>query len=96
MMMLGDRLERCRGEHPEAVVASLAVVEDLDVVEDFAAEIAAGRPGSAVDELFLERGEEALGDGVVVAIAAAAYGLGDAGGAGLLAEGERDVLAALV
>jgi hypothetical protein len=49
-----------------------------------------------VDELFLEGREEALGDGVVVAVAAAAHRLRDAGGAGLLAEGERDGLAALV
>jgi hypothetical protein len=46
-----------------------------------------------VDELFLQGGEEALRDGVVEAVAASAHRLGDAGGAGLLAEGERDELA---
>ena len=42
-----------------------------------------------MDELLLERGEEALGDGVVEAVAAAAHRLGDPGGAGLLAEGQE-------
>ena len=49
-----------------------------------------------MDELLLERGEEALGDGVVVAVSAAAHRLRDPGGAGLLAEGEADELAALI
>jgi hypothetical protein len=45
-------------------VAALAVVEDLDVVKDLGAKLGLGRPGAAVDELLLERREEALGDGV--------------------------------
>jgi hypothetical protein len=49
-----------------------------------------------VDELFLQGREEALGDGVVVAVAAAAHRLRDPGGARLLAEGKRDKLAALI
>ena len=49
-----------------------------------------------MDELLLERGEEALGDGVVVAVALGAHRAGDAGVAGGLAEGQRDVLRALV
>jgi hypothetical protein len=53
-------------------VTPAAVKEDLDVVEDLAAEFGLGRPGAPVDEFLLERGEEALGDGVVPAIAAAA------------------------
>jgi hypothetical protein len=48
------------------------------------------------DELFLQRREEALCDGVVEAVTARAHRLGDAGGAGLLTEGQRDELAALV
>ena len=44
---------------------------------------------------FFERGEEALGDGVVEAVAAAAHRLGDARGAGLLAEGQADELPGL-
>ena len=45
-----------------------------------------------MDEFLLERGEEALGDGVVVAVALGAHRAGDAGVAGGLAEGQRDVL----
>src|SRR5215213_7364222 len=91
MMMVSDRLKLRGREHVEAAVA-LAVVEDLDVVKDLGPEIGSGRPGAAVDELFLERGEEALSDRVIEAIAARSHRLGDAGGAGLLAEGQRDVL----
>jgi hypothetical protein len=40
-----------------------------------------------VDELLRERGEEALGDGVVEAVAAAPHRAGDASFAGGLAEG---------
>ena len=77
-------------------MASVAVVEDLDVVEDLGAQFGLRGPGAAVDELLLQRGEEALGDGVIEAVALAAHRLGDPGGAGLLAEGEADELAALV
>ena len=42
------------------------VVEDLDVVKDLSSQLLAIGPGAAVDELFLERGEEALGDRVRV------------------------------
>jgi hypothetical protein len=45
-----------------------------------------------VDELFLDGGEEALGDGVVVGAALGAHRDGDAGVAGLLAEAQSDVL----
>jgi len=45
-------------------VPASGVVEDLDVVEDLLAELLSVRPGAAVDELLLEGGEEALGDGV--------------------------------
>jgi hypothetical protein len=77
-------------------VPAAAVEEDLDVLEDLGSELGLREPAAAVHELLLERGGEALGDGVVVAVAAAAHRLGDAGGAGLLAERERDELAALV
>ena len=44
---------------------------------------------------FLKGGEEALGHGVIEAVAAAAHRLGDAGGAGLLSEGQSDELPGL-
>src|SRR5215217_3176200 len=92
MMMVGNRLELRWGEKAERGVPAAAVVEDLDVVEDLVAQLGLGWPAAAVDELFLERREEALGDGVVVAVAAAAHRLRDPGGARLLAEGKRDEL----
>jgi hypothetical protein len=45
-------------------VTTVAVVERLDVLEDRGAELAPGRPGAPMDELLLQRGKEALGDGV--------------------------------
>jgi hypothetical protein len=69
-------------------VPAAAVEEDLDVLEDLGPELGLRRPCAAVDELFLERGEEALGDGVIEAVTAAAHRLSDAGGACLLAEGQ--------
>src|SRR5215217_1020611 len=84
-----------RGEHSERGVASAAVVEDLDEVEDLRAQLGLLGPRAPVDELLLERREEAFGDAVVVAVAAAAHRLGDPGGAGLLTERERDELPGL-
>src|SRR3954463_1605534 len=95
MMMVGDRLELRGGEKAERGVPAAAVEEDLDVLEDLGAQFGLGWPAAAVDELLLQRREEALGDGVVVAVAAAAHRLGDAGGAGLLGEGQRDELPGL-
>ena len=79
-------------EHPERGVPANAVVEGLDVVEDLGGQLAAGRPGAAVKrQFFLERGEEALGDGVVVAVALGfPIQLSDPGLAGSLAEGQGE------
>ena len=60
-------------EHPERRVSADAVVERLDVVEDLRGELAARRPGAAVDEFLLERGEEALGDGVEAPMSTAGW-----------------------
>jgi hypothetical protein len=53
-------------------VAALAVVERLGVLEHGGLELEPRRPAAAVDELLLERGEERLGDGVGVGVAAGA------------------------
>jgi hypothetical protein len=81
---------------PEMAVAALAVIEDLDVVEDLGPQFDLRGPGAAVDELCFEGREEALGDGVVEAVALGAHRLRDPGGPGLLAEGQRHELAALI
>ena len=46
---------------------ALAVVVRFDVAEQFGPQAGQGWPWSEVHEFFLERGEEGLGDGVVVA-----------------------------
>jgi len=54
------------------------VVPALDVVEDGPVEPGQGRPGAVIDELAVDSGEEALGDGVVSAFALAGDGQDDA------------------
>ena len=61
-------------------MAALAVVPDLDPLEDGRPRRGAGRPGPGVDELGLEGGEEALGHGVVEAVARPAHRAVDAAG----------------
>ena len=56
----------------------MPVVEDLDVLEDFAASVRPRLERVVSDELLLERREEALGDGVVPAVALAAHALAHA------------------
>src|SRR5918997_256153 len=75
-------------EVAEGGMAALAVVEGLDVVEDGGPGLLAGPPGLSVEQLGLEGGEEALGDGVVPTGAGAADALADlpvgqAGGVGV-------------
>ena len=96
MLFVCDSLVLARGELPESGVASSAIVEDLDVLEDLAAELSLGRPCVTVDQLLLERREEALGDGVIEAVTPRAHRLCDPSGPSLLAERQRHVLAALI
>ena len=55
----------------------LAVVEELEVLDELGARRGARGPGGAVDELDLHRREEALGDGVVPAVAPPAHAADD-------------------
>src|SRR5205823_1661665 len=55
-----------------------------------------GREGATAKQVLLERGEEALGDGVVKAVAFRAHRAVDADLAAALAEAQRDVLRPLV
>ena len=52
---------------------ALWIVKHLDVVKHVPPRFLAGPVGAAPDPLALEEVEEALGDGVVVAIAASAH-----------------------
>src|SRR6185312_893741 len=74
-------LEDGRRLAAESRVATPAVVEDLDVLVDRVGGLAAGRPAAPVNELPLQRSEEALDDGVVPAVAPAAEAALDAVGA---------------
>src|SRR5215213_5467423 len=76
----------------ECRVAALAVVEDLDEIEDRRAQPGSGRPGVAVEQLAFQRGEEALGDGVVQRIPDRSHGSDEARGVQAAAVGERGVL----
>jgi hypothetical protein len=58
-------------------MSSLPIVEELEVLEQVSARRGARGPRSVVNELDLERREEALGDGVVPAIATAAHAADD-------------------
>src|SRR6266542_6985237 len=64
-------------EIPESRMPSLPVIEPLDVVEELGARRRPRLPRRVVDELDLQRGEEALGDRVVPAIAPAAHAAHD-------------------
>src|SRR5437899_6397730 len=55
----------------------LPIVEELQVLEEIGARGGTRGPGSVVDELDLQRREEALGDGVVPAIAPTAHAAHD-------------------
>jgi hypothetical protein len=58
----------------ERGVQSERVVEGLDVVEDCGAGFAAVEQGAATEQVLRQRGEEALGDGVVVGRGSALWG----------------------
>ena len=55
-------------------MASLSVVEDLDILEEGGLQLPARLPGAAIEQLGLQGGEEALRHGVVVGISATAHG----------------------
>src|SRR5256712_14063741 len=55
----------------------LPIVEELEVLEELGARRRPSGPGRVMDQLDFQRREEALGDGVVPAIAAAAHTAAD-------------------
>src|SRR6185295_16840479 len=77
-------------------VKPLAIVEDLDVLEDGGAQLDTPRPASLVDELGFDGGEEALDDGIVPAVAFATHADCDALSSELGAVLSACVLAAAV
>src|SRR5680860_689910 len=62
-----------RTDKVEVRMPAYAVIEDLEVLEDRLACLCAGDEVSLVDEFHFERGKEALGHGVVPAVAFTAH-----------------------
>ena len=72
----------------ERRMSSLAVVETLNVVEDVRVSLRVGDVPSVRGQLALERVKEALDDGVVIAVAAAAHAHPELGGTRAKIEGQ--------
>src|SRR2546425_726454 len=70
-------LERSGTEIAKRRMPSPPVVEGLEVIEELTARRGPRAPGRVVDELDLQRGEEALSDGVVPAVAPPAHAADD-------------------
>jgi hypothetical protein len=83
-------------EHPEGAVTALAVVEDLEVLEDGVGELKTGAPPFAVQELGLHAGSEGLHHAVVIRVTDEAHRERQARCFDALAEGPRSALAAVV
>lgn len=62
-------LEGLRADHPDRTVPALPVVVHLDVLEHLPPHSVPGLESLAMDRLDLEAMEEALGTGIVVAVA---------------------------
>ena len=73
---------------------SMQVVPRFNPAKDIQPGLCLVRPASAVDEFALERGQEALGHGVVICIAHRAHGGVDFHLLAALAKGDAGVLAA--
>src|SRR5882724_2559082 len=84
------------GAVAQRAVAAMRVVEGFDVVEDHESGDGAGRRDLSSQALRLERGDKALGQGVVIRIARAAHAAGDAPGGGELREAIGGVLHAAI
>src|ERR1700730_6771343 len=79
-------LELHRGQHPQGTVPPLAVVEDLQVLEDSARQLHSSTPFLAIKKLCLHSSPERLDDCVVVGRANSAHGWHASGLPNLLRE----------
>ena len=66
--MVVDLFKFNRCQHPERAVAAVAVVKDLEVVEQGGAELDSRLPFLAVEQLGLQPGPEGLDERVVVGV----------------------------
>src|SRR5262245_48766703 len=77
-------------------MSSLAGIEDFDVVKESRAGLRLCRERLASQQFALEGGKEALGHGVVIAVADRPHRAADADGPTALAEEQRRLLAAMI
>ena len=89
-------LELDGGHIAEGLLQALPVIEDLDVFEDSGSGLLSGGEVVAANEFVLERTEEALGAGVIEAIAFGGHARTDSMGFHQLRIGTDDVMPALV
>jgi hypothetical protein len=89
-------LELNRGAPAQGAVASLPVVEDLEVLKDRVGQLDAGSPPLAVQEFGLHPGPERLDDGVVVGVTDGAHRGQQPGLLGALGERPRSELRAVI
>ena len=90
-----ESLEVRRRRVAERRVDPAGVVEALDEAEDFTPRVRRRRKAASVEELALQRREEALAHRVVVGVADRAHRLHDARFTTALSEGQRRILRAL-
>src|SRR6266487_3135731 len=77
-------------------MSTSGIVPTFDEVEEGEARVGLGAEAFAIEQLALERREEALTHGVVVGVAHTAHRRANAGLAAAPAEGERRVLATVI
>ena len=87
-------LDRC--EHTQGRVAALAIVEDLEVLEDRARQLDSGLPPLPIEELDLHPAPEGFDDRVVEAVTHRAHGRQQPGIDSSTSEGPRGELGGLV
>jgi len=80
-----------RGAPAQGAVASLPIVEDLQVLKDRIGELEASALSPAVEQLGLHAGPEGLDGGVVVGVTDGAHGGQQSGVLGALGERPRSV-----
>ena len=81
-----DSLVFDRCSHSQAGVASLAVVEDLEVFEDGVGQFDTGPPPLTVEKFDLHPGPERFDDGVVETVADGSHGCDQSGLTGPVGE----------
>lgn len=96
LLLVPPPLELHGAEVAEVRAAASTVVEDLDELEDRRPQSIPRRPVVTIEQFGLQRGEEALGDGVVGRRTRATHTADDAGSPQVTAEAKTSVRTSLV